>query len=228
MRGRSLGVGLLVMASVAVLMTLTLGDVSVVAAKVEALRDGGIAARAGFSVVYALAVPLMAPASLLTLVGGFCWGLSALPFIILGACGGASLSYFFARSWLRVHVASYIAARPRLAALDGALARDGWIINGLLRLSPVAPFGVLNYVIGVSGITYRAFISSTLVGMLPGTLLYTMLGASVTDVAVLLAGDVPDGGLASRVIFLGGLGATAVATVLVGWRAREELARRLT
>lgn len=52
----------------------------------------------------------------------------------------------------------------------------------LLRLSPIIPFNTLNYISGVTAVSYPAYVWS-LFAILPGTILYVFLGAIASSLA---------------------------------------------
>ena len=89
----------------------------------------------------------------------------------------------------------------------------------LLRLSPLFPFNVQNYLYGVTGIGFGQCLAATFFGIMPGTLLYVYIGAAGR---LALAGDEPAGVL-RWVLFGLGLLATLAVTVLVTRRARAAL-----
>ena len=66
---------------------------------------------------------------------------------------------------------------PVFKAIDNALNGKGLRIMILLRLSPIIPFNVLNYVSGITGIKLLDYCIAC-IGMLPGTILYVFLGSS--------------------------------------------------
>ena len=106
-----------------------------------------------------------------------------------------------------------------------SVARGGWKIVGLLCLSPVVPFNVLNYAFGVTRVSLRDYVIASWIGMMPGTLLYVYLGSVAGD----LAGA---GGRASRTpaewaFYAVGLVATIAVTVFVTRLARRALAERV-
>ena len=70
----------------------------------------------------------------------------------------------------------------RFAAIDRAVGREGRKIVFLLRLSPVFPFNLLNYALGLTQVRLVDYVIASL-GMLPGTLLYVHLGAVGADLA---------------------------------------------
>ena len=111
-------------------------------------------------------------------------------------------------------------------AIDTAVAREGWKIVALLRLSPVVPFNLLNYVFGVTRVRLRDYVIASWAGMLPGVVLYVYLGS--------LAGDLAIGGAAGRTrtpaewsLYAVGLLATGAVTVYVTRIARAALAKRV-
>src|SRR5260370_405018 len=63
-----------------------------------------------------------------------------------------------------------------LGAGSKAVAEDGWKIVGLLRLSPLVPFNLQNYLFGATGIPFAHFVAATFFGIIPGTALYTYFG----------------------------------------------------
>ncbi len=65
---------------------------------------------------------------------------------------------------------------PGLARLDAALGEGGFLAVCLLRLSPLAPYGVLNYALGLTRVGPVAFLAGTAVGSLPPTILFLVLG----------------------------------------------------
>ena len=64
------------------------------------------------------------------------------------------------------------------------MAREGWKIVALLRLSPVVPFNLLNYAFGVTRVRLRDYVLASWAGMLPGMVLYVYLGSVAGDLAV--------------------------------------------
>lgn len=66
-----------------------------------------------------------------------------------------------------------IQTSPSTQAMKG----KGFRIFFLLRLSPIIPFNALNYMAGATAITFKDYTLS-LIGLLPGTILYVFVGAS--------------------------------------------------
>ena len=100
-----------------------------------------------------------------------------LGLVLACATAGATTAFLLARMGLRARVAKAIVKRPLLEAIDAALRDKGWQVVALLRLSPV-PFGVQNYLFGLSAVKASHFIVATALGIIPVTTLYLFVGAS--------------------------------------------------
>ncbi len=130
-----------------------------------------------YALVYALAVVLFVPASVLTLGAGAIYGLGAgVGVVLLGATAGATLAFLLARTLLRRRVERMAASNPRFRALDRAIAREGARIVFLVRLAPVFPFTYVNFAFGLTGVRTLGYVVATAVGMIPGTFAYVYLG----------------------------------------------------
>merc|ERR1712183_916884 len=126
------------------------------------------------------------PGSVLTLGSGFIFantlglGLGVAvgsAAVFLGASLGASTSFLLAKYVLRDWTEGLTKNYLIFEALDVALAENGFKIMLLLRLSPLIPFNVLNYIAGVTSISFLNYVFA-FVGIIPGTILYVFLGAS--------------------------------------------------
>ena len=93
----------------------------------------------------------------------------------------------------------------------------------LLRLSPVIPFNVLNYALGLTQVRVVDYVVAS-VGMIPGTLLYVYTGNLASVVAGASSGATPPRGPAFYAVLGLGLAATAAVTVLVTKLAKRALA----
>ena len=97
----------------------------------------------------------------------------------------------------------------------------------LLRLSPLIPFNVLNYLLGVTPIRFVPYALATFVGMLPGTALNCYAAATLGELGSALEGGRPFGALEWSLLALR-LVATVLAIWFVGRRARAALRSTLT
>ena len=197
-------------------------------ALVEYVRSSGGAGVVVFAGAYVAATILLLPGALLTLGAGFLWGpfkgiLIVSPVSVLAATTAFVLGRTLARDW----IAHKIAASPRFTRVDEAVGREGARMVLLLRLSPLFPFSVLNYALGLTRVSLRQYVVASWIGMLPGTFLYLYLGSTVTTATELFSGAGPEAGVFGRLMYWTGLAATAVVTVLVTRLARRALNRTL-
>jgi uncharacterized membrane protein YdjX (TVP38/TMEM64 family) len=191
---------------------------------IERIRDMGLAGAGVFVVAYVAATVLALPGSILTLGAGFAYGpVYGTLLVMLASNLGAVSAFLLGRTVLRERVARRIAGDARFSAMDAAVGAQGFRVVLLLRLSPLFPFNLLNYALGLTRVRLRDYVVASVVGMFPGTLLYVYLGSLVTSVSQLTSGQRPDSGTWGRVLFWGGLVATVAVTVLITRMARRAL-----
>ena len=86
----------------------------------------------------------------------------------------------------------------------------------LMRLSPLVPFNLQNYLFGVTDVDFKRYLAATFVGIMPGSLLYVYVGS---------LGQQSGGGTTGKWIFFAlGLIATAITVVLITRKAKARLA----
>jgi uncharacterized membrane protein YdjX (TVP38/TMEM64 family) len=193
-------------------------------ALIERIRSMGPVGAAVFVVAYVAATVLLLPGSILTLGAGFAYGpVYGTLLVMLASNLGANAAFLLGRTVLRERVSRRIAGDARFSAVDAAVGAQGFRVVLLLRLSPLFPFNVLNFALGLTRVRQRDYALASLLGMFPGTLLYVYLGSLVTNVSQLTSGQRPDSGTWGRVLFWGGLVATVAVTVLITRIARRAL-----
>jgi uncharacterized membrane protein YdjX (TVP38/TMEM64 family) len=186
-----------------------------------------------FILGYAAATVAFAPGAVLTLAAGALFGLFyGTVYTLAGATLGASLAFLVSRYVARRAVERRITANPRFQAIDRAVGREGFKIVALLRLSPVFPFNLLNYALGLTRVRFLDYFAAS-AAMLPGTLLYVYYGKAAGSLASAFAGGgAPAAGgqskAASWALLAVGLLATVAVTTyvtrLAGKALRQELA----
>ncbi len=178
-----------------------------------------------FGLVYILATVLLVPGSLLTLAAGALFGLwKGTLLVLVAATLGASAAFLIARYLARERVAHRVQRDARFAAIDRAIGQAGLRIAVLLRLSPVVPFNLLNYTLGITSIRFRDYLIAC-AAMLPGTLLYVYYGRVIGDVAALAAGARVERDFKYYLLLGVGLAATIGVSALLTRIAKRELAR---
>lgn len=193
-----------------------------VIAAIETLRAPGVGEAAIVAGAYLLLNVLFVPATPLNLVCGYLGGLGVgLALAAPARVAAAAISFALARTVLRRRFDDMAAGRPRLRALDGALAASGTRVVALLRLSPLLPSSVSSFALGVSSVRARDFVLGTAIGTLPSSILHVSIGAGLASARdAIERGDMTTAELA---LLWTGVAATAVAVVLLARRARTEL-----
>jgi uncharacterized membrane protein YdjX (TVP38/TMEM64 family) len=143
-----------------------------------ALHDAGLAGLALFTAAcFIAALAGIVPGALLGVASGAVFGLEGgFTASAAGILAGAGAAFGLSRSYLRPLIAAMLARYGALARLDTALSAEDWRLVALLRVSPVMPFSLTSYALGLSGIGPRAYLLGTLAS-LPALLGYVAIGA---------------------------------------------------
>lgn len=198
------------------------GELTRFAAWIEGL---GPWAPIGFMAGYAVGTVLLAPGSVLTLAAGVVFGLTAgIAYVFIGAMVGAAAAFLVARHVARGTVERRIAGNVRFTAIDRAIARDGRRIVLLLRLTPIVPFNLLNYALGLTRVSFRDYLMAS-AAILPGTAVYVYYGTLLRSVAEVSAGVPVGRGWPYYALLTVGLLATVAITAVITRIARRALDR---
>ena len=187
------------------------------------VNDLGALGPVVFMLGYVVATVAFIPGSLLTLAAGAIFGIArGTAFVFVAATAGATAAFLVSRYLARGLVEKRIAGNDKFASIDGAIASQGRRIVFLLRLSPVFPFNLLNYALGLTRVRLGDFVMASF-GMLPGTLLYVYYGKLAGDVAALAGGVAPPRDAGYYAVLALGLVATIAVTTIVTRLARTAL-----
>jgi uncharacterized membrane protein YdjX (TVP38/TMEM64 family) len=181
-----------------------------------------------FGAVYILACVFLVPGAILTMGAGVIYGVVAGSVLVsvsstLGATAAFLVGRYFARGWVN----RQIEGNEKFGAIDHAVAKEGWKIVGLTRLSPVFPFNLLNYAYGLTRVSLRDYVLASWIGMFPGTVMYVYIGSLAGDLASIgvETGDDPTG--AKWIINIVGFLATVLVTVYVTRIAKKALTEKI-
>ncbi len=171
---------------------------------------------------YVLCTVLFVPGSAITIGSGTLFGLqTGFIVVVLGANLGALCAFLLARSLLREKVTSWANGNAKFRSLDQAIGKQGFKMVLLTRLSPVFPFVLLNYLLGLTAVRAGAYVLANLLGMLPATFLFVYIGAAARDA---IAGQVDaSAGFYQQILKYVGLLATVAVVVIVTRVARKAL-----
>lgn len=172
--------------------------------------------------IYVVATVFLLPGAALTPAAGFLFGLGwGTLWTIIASNIGANVAFIVGRHFARNFVSRKIEGNKKFEAIDKAVAREGWKIVGLTRLSPVFPFVLLNYAYGLTKVKWLHYSLASLIGMLPGTIMYVYIGYLPT-----LAGSESKQDTAKIVsaimIFIG----TVAVTVFITRMAQKALSKK--
>ena len=176
-----------------------------------------------FAAAYAIATVAMIPGSALTVIAGGIFGLATgFVTVFIGASVGATLAFLVSRYVARASVEQKLEGHEKFAAVDRAVGEEGLKIVVLLRLSPVFPFNLLNYALGLTSVRLRDYVLAHF-AMLPGTLLYVYSGHAGRAAVELASGGGTQRGPWDWALLGLGLLATAVVTIIVTRAATRAL-----
>jgi uncharacterized membrane protein YdjX (TVP38/TMEM64 family) len=155
-----------------------------------------LAALLAFLAAYVAIVTFSLPGgTIATLTGGFLFGLFPGVIYNIAAAGtGAVLVFLAARSSFGAAMARKLEeAGGKAARLQAALRKNEWSVLFLMRLVPLVPFFIANLVPAFVGTSLVRFAVSTFIGIIPGALVFTSVGAGLGE--VFARGEAPDLGV---------------------------------
>jgi uncharacterized membrane protein YdjX (TVP38/TMEM64 family) len=176
-----------------------------------------------YILTYAAVVAFSLPgAAIMTMTGGllFKWVFGAM-WAVLGAALGATILFLAARTAIGEPLRAR--AGPWMKKLETGFQRNAFSYLLALRLVPVIPFFAINLIPAFLGVKLWMFVVTTLIGIVPGAVVYAGLGNSLN--AILYAGGTPDLRIILKPeILLPILGLIALSLLPVGlkwWRSRK-------
>jgi uncharacterized membrane protein YdjX (TVP38/TMEM64 family) len=173
----------------------------------------GWAAPLVYLVLYIAGTIVLAPSPLMSIAAGVAFGWWGFPLAVIAATAGATASFVISRYFLNDELEDWLTDRRIFSAAKRAVDEEGWKIQILLRLSPAVPFGLLNYLIGLTKTPLATYVLSTAVGILPG---------SFVDIYIGVVGQSLAGG--AQIVYLAaGAVITIACAAIVTLKARNAL-----
>ena len=143
------------------------------------------------SLVYIAATIFFIPGSILTLGAGYAFNLAykstGIALLIgtlsvwLGAAIGSLIAFLLARYVFTDQVAKLSQKFRLFRAIDKAMLTEGLKVTFLLRLTPLIPYNVFNYIMGLTKVTTLSYFLASF-GMLPGTIVYVFIGTTIANI----------------------------------------------
>ncbi len=133
---------------------------------------------AAFVLAYVVLTSLLLPSTPVALSAGAVFGpLRGAVVVSIASVVAAAVSFGVGR-WLgHHHMARRIERYPKLRAIYHAMGREhGWKVVVAVRLAHAAPFGVQNYLFGMSPTRFWPYLLATWMTMLPGAIFYAYIG----------------------------------------------------
>lgn len=194
-------------------------------AALKAWVDGSpVLALGAFILLYAAAVAISFPgASILTVFGGFLFGLAVgVPAIVFAATLGAVAVYFAAKT----AAGDFFRERAKgfFAQMEKGFRENELSYMFLLRLAPVFPFWAVNIGAGALGVSLRNYVVGTFFGIVPGSFVYASIG-NAAGAAFDAGKDVSLTGILTKpttLLPMVGLAALALLPVLLKRFAKKE------
>ncbi|MFY9551542.1 MAG: TVP38/TMEM64 family protein [Thermoanaerobaculia bacterium] len=174
-----------------------------------------------FGLAYVVGALLFVPGAVLTIGAGYLFGLGwGVVVVSLASTAAAALAFLIARHLARERVETLARKNPKFAALDRAIGKNDWKVIFLLRLSPLIPFSISNYLYGLTSVRFAPYVLASWIGMLPGTFLYVYLGAAGKSL-----GEKQEKSPWEWALLGAGLLATIAVTVILTRVAKKELGK---
>lgn len=206
-------------------LVITLLPVGKLVAKFDVLLDRlGPFAMVAFVVLYVVDAIILGPAWLFALVAGLAFGLvKGVLLVWFSATVAAAVAFLVARYFARHRIEKLAMKNEKYEAVDRAIRKHGWKVVLLLRISPILPYTISNYIYGLTAVDFVHYVIATAVGIVPMVAVYVSIGAAGREAALAAAG----GGhhsMAELIVLGVGIVVTIAAAVLIARAARRELA----
>ncbi|MGD0074218.1 MAG: TVP38/TMEM64 family protein [Candidatus Binataceae bacterium] len=149
----------------------------------ETAHAMGVWGPALIAAAYVPACLFVVPGMFLTIASGYLFGITTGAITAwIGSTAGATAAFIAGRVLARELVVAGMSGNPKRAGMDQAISDHGVRFAILTRLTPLIPFNLLNYVLGMSGISLGQFVLGSWIGLIPVTLMYAYLGTLLKQV----------------------------------------------
>jgi uncharacterized membrane protein YdjX (TVP38/TMEM64 family) len=144
---------------------------------IGALEGKGAVGMLLFTLVYTVSMVALVWGTPFTLAAGMAFGVGwGTVVATVSATGGSALAFLIARYLARDSIERWAAGDLRYQAIDSALGKHGWKVVFLTRFSPIIPFGISNYLFGLTKVGFWPFVWASLGAILPGSFAVAYLG----------------------------------------------------
>jgi uncharacterized membrane protein YdjX (TVP38/TMEM64 family) len=151
---------------------------------VESLREG-LSKTGGwqyviFFAIYCVAALLPFPTAVLSSASGALWGAYlGTGITVFSATLASCLPFFLARVMARNAVRNAVEKSKGVSRCDRFAGKNGFITVLIMRLIPFFPWDMVNYLSGLCSIRFRDYLLASLLGTIPASFTYNLIGASM-------------------------------------------------
>jgi len=172
------------------------------------------------TLIYAVTMIFCFPGTPFNLAAGYMFGIWLGAAVTVVGCDlGATFAFLIGRTLGREWAQEQVAKNKKFSLVNLAVEKNAWLIIFLVRLSPVLPFGLCNYLFGVTKVNFSSYWTATTAGLIPCTVAYTYLGSLMRDLTDIYA---EDGGDSSSTTLV----AIAIVFTVVGITAITLITKR--
>ncbi|MPQ45220.1 TVP38/TMEM64 family protein, partial [Clostridium tarantellae] len=134
-----------------------------------------------YIIMFSLVPLTFFPDSILAISGGMMFGLmNGYIYTTIGALLGSSISFYISRLLGRTIVKKVF--EKKLKNIEDLINKKGFIMILILRLIPLFPFDLISYGSGLTSIKFKDYFFATLIGTIPGILVFTNIGAQCVNI----------------------------------------------
>ncbi|OPX89174.1 MAG: TVP38/TMEM64 family inner membrane protein YdjZ [Pelotomaculum sp. PtaB.Bin013] len=126
-------------------------------------------------IVYMTMFSVIPAGSVIAVAGGMAFGIYfGTLYTIIGAIIGATVAFYISRLLGRGVVEKLV--KGKMQKFEDGIEKGGFLLILIMRLIPIIPFNVISYGAGLTRIKYTDYILSTMIGIIPGVVVFTNLG----------------------------------------------------
>ncbi len=218
---RWVGFGLIVVGIALAYILLPLKDwLTSIAGTVESLGVLGVML---YVAIYVVFCTFLLPAALVSILAGVAFGMWGFAIALPSATLAASIAFLISRYLFSGRFRTWLLTKPRLSAVERAVNQKGAGLVFFLRLSPMMPFPVLNYIFGLTLIPFRKYVLATFFGLVPINFMWAYVGTIGRDLTGAGGNEPTEVGTAKIVMGVVGGVITLAVTFWVGRAARKAM-----
>jgi uncharacterized membrane protein YdjX (TVP38/TMEM64 family) len=181
---------------------------------ISVVDDWGPYGYVAYTFVYTALELIIIPAVPLTMASGVLFGVGPGTVVVsLASTAAAAIAFLITRYAARDKIAGLARDNKKFAAIDKAIGKDSFKVVLLLRLSPLLPLSLSNYLYGLTSVDFVPYVLGSWLGQLPGTFAYVSAGSYGRKV---IDGADAGGGISSWQIAVG----AAVTILAIGYIGR--------